>query len=198
MKGGRLLADDGVKKIDGERGCYEAMRTDQGQPTLLSDYRPADYLIDTVDLDIVLHPTATRVRSKLLPRPNPQGRPEAPLVLDGDGLVAQRVALDGADLDIASGLITPDSLKIEAPPQRPFTLDIETLVDPTANTRLMGLYRSGSAYCTQCEAEGFRRITYALDRPDVLSVFTTRLEAARDEAPILLSNGNLIGSDDGP
>ena len=71
-------------------------------------------------------------------------------------------------------------------------LEIETEIDAAANTRLMGLYRSGSAYCTQCEAEGFRRITYFLDRPDVLSVYTVRLEAEFSEAPLLLSNGNKI------
>ena len=168
------------------------MRTDQGQPTLLSEYRPPDYLVDTVDLDIVLHRTATRVRATMAIRPNPQGRPGAPLNLDGDGLVAQHVSLDGVDLDLSSGFATPDLLLIEAPPARPFVLRVETLVDPTANTRLMGLYRSGSAYCTQCEAEGFRRITYALDRPDVLSVFTTRIEAPLDDAPVLLGNGNLV------
>ena len=168
------------------------MRTDQGQPVLLSEYRPPDYLVDTVDLDFVLHLTATRVRAMMTLRPNPAGRSGAPLKLDGDGLVVQRVSLDGVALDLSSGFATPDRLLIEVPPARPFRLEIETLLDPTANTRLMGLYRSGSAYCTQCEAEGFRRITYALDRPDVLSVFTTRIEAPLDDAPVLLGNGNLV------
>lgn len=172
------------------------MRTDQGQPTLLSAYRATDYLIDTVELDVVLHRTATRVRSTLSLRPNPNGRAAAPLKLDGDGILAQRVTLDGADIDLGSGLITPDGLEIEIPPQRPFILTVESLLDPTANTRLMGLYRSGSAYCTQCEAEGFRRITYALDRPDVLSVFTTRIEADKDDAATLLGNGNLVEAGD--
>ena len=80
------------------------------------------------------------------------------------------------------------------PPRGAFTLKIETRLDPAANTKLMGLYRSGSAYCTQCEAEGFRRITYFLDRPDVLSTYRVRLEADREEAPVLLSNGNLESS----
>ena len=172
------------------------MRTDQGQPTLLSDYRAPDYLIDTIELDVVLHRTATRVCSTLSIRPNPKGRAAAPLKLDGDGILAQRVMLDGDEVDLGSGRVTPDGLEIEAPPQRPFTLTVETLLDPTANTRLMGLYRSGSAYCTQCEAEGFRRITYALDRPDVLSVFTTRIEADKSDAAILLGNGNLVEAAD--
>ena len=168
------------------------MRTEHGQPTLLRDYRPPNYLIDTVSLDVVLHRTATRVRSVLAIRPNPNGERDSPLVLDGEGLAVQHVLLDDQPLDLASGLITPDSLRIDRPPQHPFVLTVETLLDPSANTRLMGLYRSGSAYCTQCEAEGFRRITYFLDRPDVLSVYTTRIEAARDDAPVLLGNGNLV------
>ncbi len=156
----------------------------------LSDYRPTDYLIDTVDLDISLHPTATRVIARLALRPNPKGRAAAPLILDGDGVHAVRVELDGAPVDLATGVATPDSLTIASPPARPFSMLIETLVNPTANTQLNGLYRSGSAYCTQCEAEGFRRIVYFLDRPDVMSVYTTRLEADKREAPVLLGNGN--------
>ncbi len=170
------------------------MRSDQGQPIRLADYRPSDYLIDTVHLDVALHPTATRVRSRLALRPNPLGRPAAPLRLDGDALVPESVTLDGVALDLPSGFATADVLLIEAPPRRPFTLEVETRLDPSANTRLMGLYRSGSAYCTQCEAEGFRRITYFLDRPDVLSIFTTRIEAPLAEAPVLLGNGNPVAA----
>ena len=174
------------------------MRSDQGQPVRLSDYRPPDYLVDAVELDIRLHPTATRVKSKLKLRPNPQGRPGMPLHLDGDDLVATAAAIDGTELDLAAGFATAERLTIAAPPQRSFTLEVETVLDPSANTRLMGLYRSGSAYCTQCEAEGFRRITYYLDRPDVLAVFTTRIEGSRDEAPVLLGNGNPVASGDVP
>ncbi|WP_407811562.1 hypothetical protein, partial [Staphylococcus aureus] len=86
----------------------------------------------------------------------------------------------------------PQGLEIAEPPQRPFTLTIVTEVDSTANTKLMGLYRSGGVYCTQCEADGFRRITYFLDRPDVLSVYTTRIEADAAEAPVLLGNGDPV------
>src|SRR5439155_1099349 len=84
------------------------------------------------------------------------------------------------------------------PPQRRFRLEIETVVDPSANTQLSGLYRSGAIYCTQCEAEGFRRITYFPDRPDVMAVYTTRIEAEKAEAPVLLANGNLVTSGDVP
>src|ERR1700736_5478678 len=84
------------------------------------------------------------------------------------------------------------------PPPRRFVLDIETKLDPTANTKLSGLYRSSGTYCTQCEAQGFRRITYFQDRPDVMAVYTTRIEAEKSEAPVLLANGNLINAGDIP
>ncbi|WP_374546114.1 aminopeptidase N [Rhodoblastus sp.] len=168
----------------------EAVRV---QPIRLADYRPADYLIDSVHLDISLDPVATRVISRLALRPNPQGVPGAPLKLDGGDLRPFRALLDNEALDL-SEVATPDSLTIAHPPARPFTLEVETLLDPSANTRLEGLYRSGSAYCTQCEAEGFRRITYYLDRPDVMSVFTVRIEANKADAPVLLSNGNPVES----
>lgn len=168
------------------------MRTDVAKPIRLKDYRPPDYLIDTVDLDITLDPHATRVLARLSIRPNSKGQREAELALDGDSLIPKRIVLDGAELDVRANFVTPDRLTIASPPQRAFTLEIETEIDPSANTYLMGLYRSGSAYCTQCEAEGFRRITYFLDRPDVLSIYTVRLEAEVAEAPLLLSNGNLI------
>ncbi|OYY21457.1 MAG: aminopeptidase N, partial [Azorhizobium sp. 35-67-15] len=86
---------------------------------------------------------------------------------------------------------TPQALVIPAPPADRLMLEIETLVDPTANTQLMGLFRTSANYCTQCEPEGFRRITYFPDRSDVLAVYTTRIEADKDEAPVLLGNGNL-------
>ncbi len=168
------------------------MRNPPPQAVRLSEYRPPDFLIDSVDLDISLHRTQTRVRARLAIRRNPEGRPDAPLTLDGDGLNLRDLRLDGAPLDAARYEATPDHLTLHAAPDAPFTLDIETEVDPTANTQLSGLYRSGSAYCTQCEAEGFRRITYFLDRPDALSVYTTRIEADKAEAPVLLANGNPI------
>jgi aminopeptidase N len=140
------------------------MRTDVAEPVRLKDYRVPDYLIDKVDLDVKLHPAATRVLTRLTIRPNPLGRANAALVLDGDGLAAKKIALDGRDLNLHgteawNGVVTPDQFTLNAPPNRPFVLAIETEVDAAANTRLMGLYRSGSAYCTQCEAEGFRRTT---------------------------------------
>ena len=174
------------------------MRTDQDQPVRLADYQPPAWLVETVGLDVSLHPTATRVRATLKLKPNPAAPAAAPLALDGDGIALQSLALDGAPLAADAFTATPDRLVIAQPPQRPFELTIETLVDPTANTQLSGLYRAGATYCTQCEAEGFRRITYFPDRPDVMAVYTTRVEAEKAEAPVLLANGNLVAAGDVP
>jgi aminopeptidase N len=173
------------------------MRTEEPRPVRLKDYRPPDWLIETVDLDVLLDPTATVVRAKLRLKPNGAGAP-APLILDGEELKLHSLALDGKPLPDGSFIATPDGLTIAQPPQGPFTLEIETVLDPAANTQLMGLYRAGATYCTQCEAEGFRRITYFLDRPDVLAVYTTRIEADKSEAPVLLSNGNLVAAGEVP
>ncbi len=166
------------------------MRTDIAQPIRLKDYRPPDWLVRTVSLDVSLHPTQTKVRATLKLEPNPNSA-AAPLVLDGDGLTLAALKLDGSALPTESYVATPNQLTIPQPPNKPFTLEIETLVDPSANTQLSGLYRSSGTYCTQCEAEGFRRITYFPDRPDVMAVYTTRIEANKKEAPVLLANGNL-------
>jgi aminopeptidase N len=173
------------------------MRTDIAPQIRLKDYRQPDWLVETVNLDVVLHPTEAKVRATLSLKPNPQA-PSAPLVLDGDGLTLKGLKLNGADLAADSYLASPDKLTIPQPPNGPFTLEIETLVDPTANTQLSGLYRSSGTFCTQCEAEGFRRITYFPDRPDVMAVYTTRIEAEKTQAPVLLANGNLVDSGDLP
>jgi aminopeptidase N len=176
------------------------MRTPVGQPVRLVDYRVPDYLIDAVELDISLDRHTSRVTSTLAVRPNPAGETGVALDLDGDELVFVSAELDGAPLAAADFQVSASQFVLSRPPRAPFTLKIETRLDPAANTKLMGLYRSGSAYCTQCEAEGFRRITYFLDRPDVLSTYRVRLEADRAEAPVLLANGNLenFGESDDP
>ncbi len=169
------------------------MRTDQSVPVRLENYQPPHWLVDTVELDVALERTATRVRATLHLRPNPKAS-AAPLVLDGEDLTLLSLKLDGKELDADRFVATPDSLTIAQVPAGPFRLEIETFVDPSANTQLSGLYRSGATYCTQCEAEGFRRITYFPDRPDVMSVYTTRIEADVADAPVLLANGNLVSS----
>jgi aminopeptidase N len=172
------------------------MRTEEARPIRLEDYRPPDWLVDTVKLDVALHATATRVRAVLGLRPNPEAAAPAPLVLDGDGLALKSLKLDGAAMAPEHYVATPDQLTIAQPPNRALEIEIETELDPVGNSQLMGLYRSGGTYCTQCEAEGFRRITYFLDRPDVLAVYTTRIEAERTDAPVLLANGNLVTAGD--
>jgi aminopeptidase N len=174
------------------------MRTEEARPVRLEDYRPPDWLVETVELDVTLDPVASRVRATLTLRPNGKRAAPAPLMLDGDALELRALKLDGAALPPEQFVATADRLTIAQPPHRPFRLEIETVVDPSSNTQLMGLYRSGPIYCTQCEAEGFRRITYFPDRPDVMAVYTTRIEAEKADAPVLLANGNLIASGDVP
>ena len=130
-------------------------------------------------------------------RPNPKATAPAALVLDGEDLELEGLAIDGVPVPAERYSLTV------RPPHHPAAAaadrscsTIETAIDPSANTQLMGLYRSGGTYCTQCEAEGFRRITYFPDRPDVMAVYTTRIEADKAEAPVLLANGNLVKSGD--
>ena len=165
------------------------------QPKLLKDYAPPNYLVDTVELDFALDPKATRVKSKLRLRPNPKADAAGrPLALDGEGLVLQSLALDGKPLGLDDYRLDEKSLTILSVPDRPFTVETVTLCDPEANTALSGLYRSRGTYCTQCEPEGFRRITFFLDRPDVLAIYTVRVEADAETAPVLLSNGNPVSA----
>jgi len=169
------------------------------QSKLLEDYAPPDFLIEEVELDFTLDPKATRVAAKLRLRPNPKvatgGRP---LVLDGQSVTLQSLALNGKRLAHEDYELNEGSLTIPSVPAQPFTLEIVTLCDPDGNTALSGLYRSRGTYCTQCEPEGFRRITFFLDRPDVLAVYTVRIEADRATTPVLLSNGNQVAQGDIP
>ncbi len=172
------------------------MRTENPAAIRLADYRPPNHLVDTVHLDVTLDGAQTRVVATTVFRPNPAGEPGAALRLDGDGLQLKRVMLDGKPLDADAYAADPNGFTLSQPPGGPFTLTVETQLDPERNTTLMGLYRSSGVYTTQCEAEGFRRITYFPDRPDVMAVFTTRITASKDEAPILLGNGNPVESGD--
>jgi aminopeptidase N len=170
------------------------MKTDIPRPIRLEDYKPSPWLIETVALDVSLEATHTRVRSRLKVKPNPLAPdPRAALVLDGELMELDSVKLDGKPLGRGDYELTPSALILPKPPRgTSFALEIVTYVNPEANKALTGLYRSRGIYCTQCEAEGFRRITYFLDRPDVLSTYSTRIEAAIDEASVLLGNGNPI------
>ncbi|UCF45976.1 MAG: hypothetical protein JSU89_02020, partial [Myxococcales bacterium] len=162
------------------------------------DYRPSEFLVDDVELCFALDPAQTVVKAKIRLRRNPNSpQSNAPLVLHGDELELRSVRLDGAALDATRFEADPESLRILDVPER-FELETEVAIQPDENTKLMGLYTSNEMFCTQCEAEGFRRITYYLDRPDVMARFTTRIEADRAKYPVLLSNGNRVGQGDLP
>ncbi|MGR9055424.1 aminopeptidase N [Rhizobium leguminosarum] len=170
------------------------MRTDTGQVIHLADYRPTDFVLERVDLTFELDPTETKVEARLIFHRRPGADPTAPIVLDGDELTLSGLLFDQVELDPSRYDATPEGLTVrDLPESAPFELTITTIINPEANTKLMGLYRTGGIYCTQCEAEGFRRITYFPDRPDVLAPFTVNIIADKDANPLLLSNGNFLG-----
>ena len=162
-------------------------------PVIRQHYRPPSYLVHNVELDICLHASETVVSARYSLTHNPAGD-AGPLILDRDGTLPEALLLDGRQLPPEEFIIEASRLIIPRVPQRPFTLDVLTVIDPKANTSLNGLYLSNGIFCTQCEAEGFRRITPFIDRPDVLARYRTRLEAKREDARFLLANGNLIAS----
>jgi aminopeptidase N len=163
------------------------------QPVLLANYQPFSHLVDRLELRFVLAPTATQVRARLHMRPNPARRGCPDLRLDGEGLILRAANIDGASL-----ALTPDETGVTVPvallPEGAFVLETLVEIAPEANTALEGLYMSRGMYCTQCEAEGFRKITFYPDRPDVMARFDVRIES---EAPVLLSNGNLVAQGPG-
>ena len=163
------------------------------QPVRLADYRPPAFLIDTVDLVFDLNGSNARVKSRLGMRRNPAAfDPTAPLQLDGEDLTLLSLALDGQPLgDNRYQLPAGGGLILTDVPDA-FTLDVETRIAPEDNTQLSGLYMSGGNFCTQCEPEGFRRITYFIDRPDVMARYTTTIVADKSRFPVLLSNGNPV------
>jgi aminopeptidase N len=164
------------------------MRTDTPQAIRLADYRPPAFLIDEVHLTFDLKPNATRVKASLKVRRN--GEHSDPLKFNGERLKAISVAIDGRVLAEAERTLDGEYLVIPHAPDA-FTLETEVEIDPEANKALDGLYMSAGRFCTQCEAEGFRKITFWPDRPDVLSRFTVRVEADKSFHR-LLSNGNLM------
>ena len=170
------------------------MRTEQPTAIHLTDYKQPDYLIDETHLTFELFEDHALVHSRLAMRVNAEGEGGLPpLVLHGQELTLQSVALDEQSLAADTYQVDENSLTLQ-PVAREFELAITTRIEPQNNTALEGLYKSGGMFCTQCEAEGFRKITYYLDRPDVMSRFTTTVMAERGAYPVLLSNGNLIAS----
>jgi aminopeptidase N len=180
------------------------MRTEEHRAIRLSDYQAPEFRIRTVHLDFALEPEATRVTATLAiarqsgrsigqaSEAEPSGRAtknESPLVLNGEDQKLLSVSLDGRVLMAGDYLLDDKSLTVPGVPDS-FTLEITSEISPSANTALEGLFLASGMFCTQCEPEGFRRITYFLDRPDNLSVFTVRMEAEKEQYPVLLSNGN--------
>lgn len=170
------------------------MRTDTGQIVHLADYRPTDFVLERVDLTFELDPTNTKVDARLIFHRREGVDPSAPLVLDGDELALSGLLFDQKDVPASQYDATPESLIIrDLPAEAPFEITITTHINPEANTQLMGLYRTNGIYCTQCEAEGFRRITYFPDRPDVLAPYTITIIGDKAANPVMLSNGNFLG-----
>lgn len=159
-------------------------------PKYRKDYAPPTHWVDEVDLRFELGEEETRVRARLKVLRDPSSAPSTPLVLDGEGLELLELKVDGAEW-AAHEVNEEGQLVLRETPER-FELETEVRIHPETNTELSGLYRSSGNFCTQCEAEGFRRITYHLDRPDVMSVYSTTIVADPARYPVMLSNGNRV------
>ncbi|WP_161866937.1 aminopeptidase N [Pseudomonas yangonensis] len=170
------------------------MRTEQSKTIYLKDYQVPDYLIDETHLTFELFEDHSLVHAQLVMRRNPEAGAGLPkLVLDGQQLELLELKLDDHELSAADYTLTDSHLTLQ-PTQERFVVDSSVRIHPESNTALEGLYKSGKMFCTQCEAEGFRKITFYLDRPDVMSKFTTTVSAEQHAYPVLLSNGNPIAS----
>ena len=159
------------------------------QPIFRKDYEPSSHLIKTTELDFNLGDHETIVSSRIVFYKNPLfTKTVDELFLNGESLELLSIKIDGLD---ANYVLKDDGIFLVSPPEN-FVLEVKVKIHPESKTDLNGLYQSSGNFCTQCEAMGFRQITYYLDRPDVLSVFTTKINADRDQYPVQLSNGNLI------
>ena len=159
------------------------------QPIFRKDYEPSSHLIKTTELDFNLGDHETIVSSRIVFYKNPLfKKPVDELFLNGESLELLSINIDGLDVNY---VLKDDGIFLVSPPEN-FVLEVKVKIHPESKTDLNGLYQSSGNFCTQCEAMGFRQITYYLDRPDVLSVFTTKINADRDQYPVQLSNGNLI------
>ena len=175
----------------------QALDSVSGNITFLKDYQPPRYFIDKTDLIFILDAEKTLVTSRLNFRRNDYFNKKSSLKLDGENLILHEISINEKPLSKNEYSILDDGLVIKNPPDF-FSLETTVEINPKKNLSLEGLYLSDGILCTQCEAEGFRHITYYLDRPDVMSVFSTKIIADKEEFPILLSNGNPVesGSDD--
>ncbi|MDQ7731442.1 aminopeptidase N [Halomonas sp. SpR1] len=161
------------------------------QPVYLSDYQPPAYRVTHTELTFDLDPAATRVKARLLMERHPEAALDAPLVLNGEHLKLISLAIDATSLEASAYELDEGGLRIAQVPER-FVLESEVEIAPQENTALEGLYQSNGMYCTQCEAEGFRRITFYPDRPDVMATFKVTVIGDQQREPILLANGNPI------
>jgi aminopeptidase N len=171
------------------------MRDASPSTIFLKDYQVPAFLIDNTDLAFELHETETVVTATLSMRRNPESISVESLQLDGQDLELLQIAIDGVDLPASSYSLNDEGLVLHSPPET-FTLMTRVRIHPQDNTSLEGLYKSRTMFCTQCEAEGFRKITFYLDRPDVMSVFTVSIDADIERYPVLLSNGNPVSRKD--
>jgi aminopeptidase N len=165
------------------------MKTDAPKVIKLSDYKKPDYLVKTIDLVVHLDNNKTKIQSKMVIEKNTNEA--APLILNGEELVLLSIVINGEKVDNYDYSTQTHTLTIPNVPLK-FTLEIENEINPEANKTLDGLYKSGTIFCTQNEPEGFRRITFYVDRPDNMAKFTTKIIADKKHYPILLSNGNPI------
>jgi aminopeptidase N len=174
------------------------MREPASRTIYLKDYTPPAFLIPSVDLDVDIREDHALVRASLELTRNPKsGDMRAPLVLDGEDIELLSVALDGRALSPGEYALTAESLCISTVPER-FRLETVSRICPQQNTRLEGLYASSNGFFTQCEAQGFRRITWFIDRPDVMARYTNTIHAERERYPVLLSNGNRVAAGEEP
>lgn len=171
------------------------MKNSAPQTIQLSEYQPPAFLVSEIELSFNLHEEFADVSSKLKISRNPKG-PGGQLVLDGEKLELISVKLQGKTLAASDYEQTETTLTIKTKIEGDAVLEISTRIKPQENLTLEGLYKSKGMFCTQCEAQGFRKITYYPDRPDVMAVFTTLIEADKEKYPILLSNGNLLEKKD--
>jgi aminopeptidase N len=173
------------------------MEATAGQVIHLADYHPTDFVLERVDLTFELDPKQTLVIQRSLMHRREGVADDVPLILDGDELTLKAVAIDGNAITESQYAVDSRQLVIHnLPTGTTFEVTVETILDPEANSKLMGLYRTNGTYCTQCEAEGFRRITYFMDRPDVLGVYTITIIGDGKANPVMLSNGNFLGAGD--
>lgn len=173
------------------------MPTEQIKRTYLADYRPPAFGVSDLSLTFDLHKSKTTVRSTLSVQKNPGASRKEPFFLNGGNLDLISIKLNGRELDKKGYIVADSGLSILDPPTE-FELSISTVIDPSSNLALSGMYMSEDILCTQCEAEGFRNITYFPDRPDILSRYTVTIQAVKQQFPVLLSNGELVEQGDLP